>query len=198
VAGIGLFICFVLMFMARPFSVLLCLLPFRKISLQERVMISWVGLKGSVPIILATFPLISGINKADMIFNVVFFVVLTSVLVQGSTIPFVARRLGVEMPLQCPPEAPEKLQEKDAWDTLVMLCVSPGSAAVGKQIADLDIPEDTWIAVLRRDGHTMRPSGSTVLKAGDRLTVQSSAKSLELLRSLTENRVDSKSVTSIG
>ncbi|OPX74657.1 MAG: Na(+)/H(+) antiporter 1 [Methanosaeta sp. PtaB.Bin018] len=192
VAGIGLFICFVLMFMARPFSVLLCLLPFREMSLQERVMISWVGLKGSVPIILATFPLISGINKADMIFNVVFFVVLTSVLVQGSTIPFVARRLGLEMPLECPAKVPEKLQDMDSWDALVMLPVSPGSPAVGKQTADLNIPEDTWIAVLRRDGHPMRPSGSTVLKAGDRLTVQSSAKSLELLRALTEKREDSK------
>jgi len=97
---------------------------------------------------------------------VVFFVVLTSVLVQGSTIPFVARRLGLEMPLECPAKVPEKLQDKDSWDALVMLPVSPGSPAVGKQIADLNIPEDTWIAVLRRDGHPMRPSGSTVLKAG--------------------------------
>lgn len=96
VAGIGLFICAVLMFMARPMSVLLCLLPFRRMSLAEKVMISWVGLRGSVPIILATFPLTSGIKEADTIFNIVFFVVLTSVLVQGSTIPFVARRLGLE------------------------------------------------------------------------------------------------------
>ncbi len=105
VAGIGLFICFVLMFLARPIAVLICLLPFRKMPLKERVMVSWVGLRGSVPIILATFPLISGVQKADMIFNVVFFVVLTSVLVQGSSIPFVARRLGVYAPLALSPRA---------------------------------------------------------------------------------------------
>jgi cell volume regulation protein A len=185
VAGIALFICFVLMFMARPIAVLLCLLPFRDMSIKERVLISWVGLRGSVPIILATFPLISGISQADMIFNVVFFVVLASVLVQGSTIPFVARRLGLEMPLETQPEVPEK-QEKDAWESMAKLKVFPGSAAAGKQIADLNIPEDTWIAVLRRDGHPMRPSGSTVLKAGDRLTVQSGGQSLELLRRLVE------------
>lgn len=188
VAGIALFICFVLMFMARPISVLLCLLPFREISIKERVMISWVGLRGSVPIILATFPLISGINKADMIFNVVFFVVLASVLLQGSTIPFVARRLGLEMPLASPKEIVEKAQERDAWESLVKLKVLPGSAAVGKQIADLNIPDDTWIAVLRRDGHPMRPGGSTVLQAGDRLTVQSGGQSLEMLRHLVEKK----------
>lgn len=187
VAGIALFICFVLMFMARPIAVLLCLLPFRDMSIKERVLISWVGLRGSVPIILATFPLISGISQADMIFNVVFFVVLASVLVQGSTIPFVARRLGLEMPLESQPEVPEK-QEKDAWESMAKLKVFPGSAAAGKQIADLNIPEDTWIAVLRRDGHPMRPSGSTVLKAGDRLTVQSAGQSLELLRRLVETK----------
>ena len=187
VAGIALFICFVLMFMARPIAVLLCLLPFRDMSIKERVLISWVGLRGSVPIILATFPLISGISQADMIFNVVFFVVLASVLVQGSTIPFVARRLGLEMPLETQPEIPEK-QEKDAWESMAKLKVFPGSAAAGKQIADLNIPEDTWIAVLRRDGHPMRPSGSTVLKAGDRLTVQSGGQSLELLRRLVEKK----------
>ena len=186
VAGIALFICFVLMFMARPISVLLCLLPFRQMSLKERVLISWVGLRGSVPIILATFPLISGVSQADMIFNVVFFVVLASVLVQGSTIPFLARRLGLDMPLEAP-EIQEK-QEKDAWESLVKLKVFPGSAAVGKQIAELNIPEDTWIAVLRRDGHPMRPGGSTVLQAGDRLTVQSSGQSLEMLRQLVEKK----------
>ncbi|OPY52085.1 MAG: Na(+)/H(+) antiporter 1 [Methanosaeta sp. PtaU1.Bin060] len=189
VAGIGLFICFVLMFMARPISVLLCLLPFRRMSIEERVMVSWVGLRGSVPIILATFPLISGIDKADMIFNVVFFVVLTSVIVQGSTIPFAARRLGVETPLESSSEIPDEPQEKDVWDSLVELKVFPESAAAGKQIADLNIPDDTWLAVLRRDGHPMRPSGSTILQAGDIIIVQSSGQSLEKLRSLVEETI---------
>lgn len=187
VAGISLIVSFVLMFIARPIGVLVCLLPFRKMSLAGKVMISWVGLRGSVPIILATFPLTAGIVMADMIFNTVFFVVLTSVLVQGSTIPFVARRLGVEMPLEPVPEIPEAAPEKEGgWEPMVNLKVLPGSVAVGKQIADLNIPDDTWIAVLRRDGHPIRPGGSTVLKAGDRLFVQSGGSSLKMLRSLVE------------
>lgn len=186
VASISLFICFVLMFMARPISVFLCLLPFRKMSLAERAMISWVGLRGSVPIILATMPLTSGIGKANIIFNIVFFVVLTSVLVQGSTIPFVARRLGLEVPLESPSEVPGTEQEKDRLESFVELDVFPGSAAVGKQIADLNIPEDTWIAILRRDGHIMRPVGSTILQPEDHLSVQSCGQSLEQLRSLVE------------
>ncbi len=188
IAGIGLLICFLLMFMARPISVLLCLLPFRKVSLEDRVMISWVGLKGAVPIILATFPLTSGIQNANTIFNIVFFVVLTSVLVQGSSIPFVARRLGVEAPLEPSLDHPETVPEEDKWESLMELKVELGSAAVGKQIADLNIPDDTWIAVLRRDGHPVRPAGSTILQAGDRLSVQSSGPSLDLLRSQVEKR----------
>ena len=186
VAGISLLISFVLMFIARPIGVLVSLLPFRNMSIASKVMISWVGLRGSVPIILATFPLTAGIGMADMIFNTVFFVVLTSVLVQGSSIPFVARRLGVETSLGPVPEIPEAAPEKEGWEPMVNLKVLSGSAAVGKQIADLNIPDDTWIAVLRRDGHPIRPGGSTVLKAGDRLFVQSRGSSLEVLRSLVE------------
>lgn len=188
VVGIGLFICFVLMFLARPIAVLICLLPFRTMPLNERIMVSWVGLRGSVPIILATFPLVSGVQKADMIFNVVFFVVLTSVLVQGSSIPFVARWLGVDASLKSIPESSEALIGKDEWEPLVKLKVLPDSAAEGKQIADLNLPDDTWIAVLRRDGHPIRPGGSTVLQSGDRLSVQSSGPSLDLLRSLVEKK----------
>jgi cell volume regulation protein A len=188
IAGIGLLICFLLMFMARPISVLLCLLPFRKMPLVDRVMVSWVGLRGAVPIILATFPLISGIQNANMIFNVVFFVVLTSILVQGSTIPFVARRLGVEAPLQPSPDHTKTEPDGVGWEPLVELKVLPGSAAMGKQIADLNLPDDTWIVVLRRDGHPIRPGGSTILQAGDLLSVQSSGPSLDLLRSQVEKR----------
>jgi len=192
IAGIGLLICFVLMFLARPISVLLCLLPFRKMTLEDRIMVSWVGLRGAVPIILATFPLVSGINKADMIFNIVFFVVLTSVLVQGSSIPFVARRLGVDEPIKSSPETSDTEPRRENWESLIKLEVLPESIAAGKQIAELNIPDDTWIAVLRRDGHPIRPGGSTILQAGDRLSVQSSGPSLELLRSLVEKREGSK------
>ncbi|HOT06784.1 MAG: Na(+)/H(+) antiporter 1 [Methanosaeta sp. PtaB.Bin039] len=186
IAGISLLISFLLMFLARPISVLLCLAPF-KMPMKDRVLISWVGLRGSVPIILATFPLLAGIQKADTIFNIVFFVVLTSVLVQGSSIPFVARRLGLEAPMESVSEQ-ETVADREVWESLVKLKVASGSAAVGKQIADLNIPDDTWIAVLRRNGHPIRPGGSTVLQAGDRLSVQSSGQSLDLLRSQLETR----------
>ncbi len=86
------------------------------------------------------------------------------------------------------PEPPEAVAGKDEWEPLVKLRVLPGSAADGKQIADLNLPDDTWIAVVRREGHPLRPGGSTVLKGGDRLSVQSSGPSLELLRSLVEKK----------
>ncbi|OPY54899.1 MAG: potassium/proton antiporter [Methanosaeta sp. PtaU1.Bin112] len=190
VASIGLFICFVLMFMARPISVLICLLPFRDMSIEERIMVSWVGLRGSVPIILATFPLIYGIDEANMIFNVVFFVVLTSVLVQGSTIPIVARRLGMEVPDEPLQQTlSEKMPEKEILSSLVRLEVLPECSAVGSQIADLNLPDDTWIAVLTRNGRPLRPSGSTILRAGDTLVAEASGQSLEKLRSLLGNKL---------
>jgi cell volume regulation protein A len=123
-----------------------------------------------------------------MIFNVVFFVVLTSVLVQGSAIPFFARRLGVDAPQVSLPEPPDAVTRTAEWEPLVKLKVLSGSAGDGKQIADLNLPDDTWIAVLRREGHPIRPGGSTVLKGGDRLSVQSSGPSLDLLRSLVEKK----------
>ncbi|MDF0591576.1 potassium/proton antiporter [Candidatus Methanocrinis natronophilus] len=188
VAGIGLFICFILIFVARPASVLLCLLPFRNMRMPERILISWVGLRGSVPIILATFPLTYGIENASMIFNIVFFVVLTSVLVQGSSIPFLARRLELEEPMDRSLEPSERLLGGIVQEPMVELEVMAESTAVGKQIADLNLPDDTWIAILRRKRRPIRPGGSTVLQAGDILSVQSSAPSLELLRSQVEKR----------
>jgi potassium/hydrogen antiporter len=97
VVGSGLLITLVAVFLARPVSVLLALLPF-KMSLQEKLFVGWVGLRGAVPIVLATFPLLAGLAKASFLFDLVFFVVLASVLLQGTTVPFVARRLGVIVP----------------------------------------------------------------------------------------------------
>jgi cell volume regulation protein A len=86
------------MFIARPVAIFL-LLSLSKMSYKEKAMISWVGLKGAVPIVLATIPLLAGLSDAETIFNIVFFIVMTSVLLQGSSITFVAKLLGVESPV---------------------------------------------------------------------------------------------------
>src|SRR5690606_18683782 len=95
IAGVGLLIAAFLMFVTRPVSVFVTLLPIR-MPFREKVMLSWIGLRGAVPIILATFPLVSGVPNAELYFNIIFFVVFTSVLLQAPLIPTVARWLGVE------------------------------------------------------------------------------------------------------
>ncbi|HET9920732.1 MAG TPA: potassium/proton antiporter [Ktedonobacteraceae bacterium] len=97
VVGSGLLITAIAVFVARPLSVLIALLPF-KISIQEKLFVGWVGLRGAVPIVLATFPLLAGVSRAPELFDLVFFVVLASVLLQGTTVPFVAKWLGVIVP----------------------------------------------------------------------------------------------------
>src|SRR5690606_16023753 len=92
VIGIGIFISLFLMFVARPLSVFISLIPF-KMKLRRRFYISWVGLRGAVPIVFATYPLLAGIDKASMIFNIVFFISLTSILIQGTTLSIVAKWL---------------------------------------------------------------------------------------------------------
>src|SRR5699024_5039867 len=98
IIGFGLLVSAFLMLGARPIGVLLCLLPFR-MSPARRAYISWVGLRGAVPIVFATYPLIAGLEHAEVFFNIVFFVSLTSVLIQGSTIPIVARWLNLSLPV---------------------------------------------------------------------------------------------------
>lgn len=110
VAGSGIALAAFLVFIARPLSVLACLTPFR-CPLREQLMVSWAGLRGAVPIVLSTYPLIAGIAGARTMFNLVFFVVFVSVLLQGATIPLVAQRLGVAAPLA-------KIRRHDARPTL--------------------------------------------------------------------------------
>ena len=106
VFGLGLLVSAFLMFVARPFSVFVCLIPFR-LRLRTMTFILWVGLRGAVPIVFATYPLLAGIEKSDMIFNLVFFISLTSVMLQGTTLGIVAKWLHVSVPgkakLRTPP-----------------------------------------------------------------------------------------------
>jgi potassium/hydrogen antiporter len=171
IIGIGLLVSLFLMLIARPLSVFLTL-AFTRLSLKEKTLISWVGLRGAVPIILGTFPLVAGVPKADMIFNMVFFIVLTSVLLQGTSLPLVARWLGLESPLPSIPEYSLKLERPDSIKAgLAEITISPMSSAVGKQIVGLGLPKEVVIMMIGRNNHAFIPTGRSILCSHDTLLV---------------------------
>ncbi len=173
VAGIGLIISLALIFIARPLSVFVSLLPF-KMKARRRFYISWVGLRGAVPIVFATYPLLAGIEKADMIFNIVFFISLTSVLVQGTTLHTVAKWLNVALP--------QKRQKQQVWDAYVNeqakkvieeISLASNSEAIGKKVVELHFPEAATIAFIIRNDEYITPSGTTIIEANDTLMILS-------------------------
>ncbi len=171
VAGPSLLVAVALTFLARPLAVLPSLIPFR-FSGRELTLISWVGLKGAVPIILATYPLMTGLPAGPKIFDVVFFVVLISALVQGGTLPWLARTLKLEEPP--PPESPLSLEimslrEVDA--EIIDYVVAEGSPASGRLLRDLALPEGAVVAMIARDKAVIPPRGSTLVRGGDHLFV---------------------------
>lgn len=169
--GIGIFISLFLIFIARPVSVFLSLMFF-KMKLQKRFYISWVGLRGAVPIVFATYPLLAGIDKANMIFNIVFFISVTSVLIQGTTLSIVAKWLFVALP-----EKAKKITEIDKislelpQSLLQEFEIPPHFYAVNKRIVDLHFPKSAFIVMIKRNGKYIRPGGSTELHAKDVLMI---------------------------
>lgn len=170
-AGPGLLLTFILMVIARPLSVFFCLIPF-KMSLKKKAMVAWIGLRGSVPIILATFPYMAGILQADTIFNIVFFIVIASVLIQGSSIPVVSRMLKLDAPWVNKASYPIEFQKTSNIDAeLTDMIVPYNSSAAGKMIRELNIPEKCLIVLISRDDKYVIPAGSTILQEGDVLLV---------------------------
>lgn len=183
----GVVVAALLTLVARPIAVGLTALPFR-LPWRHLAMISWVGLRGATPVILATFPVVEGIEGAERIFDIVFFVVLISVAVQGSTIPFVARLLGVSE------SAPgrqgywiEAALEGDSGHDLHELVVPDGSAAAGVPILGLHLPEDSLIVLIQRGGEVVVPQGRTELIAGDRLLVMADEETLPLVQAIIDS-----------
>lgn len=171
-----------LMLVARPLSVALTLLPFR-IPWRQVVFVSWVGLRGATPIILATFPIVEGIDGAETIFTTVFFVVLTSVLIQGATIPLAARALGVaEDEPEMRTYTIEAVISGSSGHDLHEVPVHEGSAADGVAVVSLDLPSGALIVLLQRGDDFVVPEGRTVLRAGDRLLVLAEGDVLEVVR----------------
>lgn len=163
----GLLIAVILIFIARPVAVFLALIPFRY-SIHEKTFIAWVGLRGAVPVVLATFPLVARIPSADLIFNLVFFIVITSVLLQGTLLPQVARWLKVDKPLAINRAIPfEVIESEGVKGKMREIRLDDSSSSVGKAIYELRLPLEYLIMLISRDGEYVQPNGSTVLQAGD-------------------------------
>jgi cell volume regulation protein A len=171
VGGQGLLIGAVLIFFARPIAVFLLLLPFR-FNYRELLFLSWVGLKGAVPITLATFPLMLGVQQAPLIFDVVFFVVVLSALVQGWSLPFFARRLGLEVPAEpAPPVTLEISSLRHVDGDIVDYTVAADSRAAGRLVRELALPDGVVIALVARDQQLIPPQGNTRIQAGDHVVL---------------------------
>jgi len=179
VAGTALLVALCLMCIARPASVFLCLLPTRTLNLREKVFVSWVGLRGAAPIVLATFPYLAGIPQANFVFNVVFFVVLTSVLLQGVSVPHAARWLRVDAPLARQRAFPLEYDRVDGLSSEIKeMAITQNSPAAGRAIVELKLPDDFLVVLIARDNEFLVPSGGTTLLPGDRLLVLSEQESL--------------------
>jgi cell volume regulation protein A len=170
VVGVGLLTAGFLMLVSRPVAVLLALAPAR-MTPAERMMVAWVGLRGAVPIVLATFPLLAGVSRADHFFHLVFFVVLTSVLLQGTSIPFIARKLGLDRPLLWTPTLLEPLVSGSLREELAEIVIGPDSPVAGRSVVDLGFPEGALIVLMRKRGESLVPGGATVVEAGDSILV---------------------------
>jgi len=167
----GLLIALVLVLVARPMIVGPALKAFG-FNGREIALVSWVGLRGSVPIILAIFPLIFGLPEAPIIFNVVFFVVLISATVQGSTLPWVAKKLGLtEKPPAQPAATLEITALNDVDAEIVEYTLGDNPRAAGRLLSRMALPDETVVAMITRGSEVIPPRGSTRLYAGDHLFV---------------------------
>jgi len=177
VIGTGLSMSAFMMVVARPVSVFASLVFFRG-KRRGKWFISWVGLRGAVPIVFATYPLLAGVGKAQTMFNIVFFVSLTSVAIQGTTIPLVAKRLRLLLPERVKRRTQADIELSDSVKSeLVEIELSNASYAVGKRIVELGFPKTALISLIKRNGKFITPNGATVLNAGDVLLVISESRS---------------------
>ncbi len=162
---IGLF----MMIVARPLSVILCLLPFRNLSNKARLFVSWVGLRGAVPIIFATYPVVAKVEGADQIFNIVFFITLLSLVLQGSTISALAKKLYLDLPIEKTGnefgvELPEEINS-----TLKDMTVTEEMLLNGDRLMDMNLPKGTLVMIIKRQDEFIVPNGTVNLHIGDKL-----------------------------
>lgn len=178
IAGVALLIGMFIIIIARPVSIFICLLPFRKIDIKSKLFVSWVGLRGAVPIIFATYPVIAGIEGSQQLFNIVFFITMLSLIIQGTTISKAAKLLKLDLPapkegndfgIELPDEVDSKLN--DIVLTKEMLKES-------NRLKDMKIPQGTLVMLVKRNSEFIIPNGQMELKEGDKLLIISENKEM--------------------
>ena len=169
----GLLVGFFMIIFGRPISVLLSLLPFRKIPFNARMYISWVGLRGAVPIVFAMYPWIAGLENAKLIFNIVFFITIISLIIQGTTVPSMAKLLGIFDNTKLP--KPINFLDSDFSDATKSssceIIITDNVLKLGHRIMDIPFPDKTLVVMLKRGEHYFIPNGKTELFDGDKLLI---------------------------
>lgn len=169
VIGIGVLISVFMIFVARPLSVFACLAPFKGTTTKGKLYVSWVGLRGAVPIIFATYPVIAGVEHAETMFNIVFVITIVSLLTQGTTVSWMARVLGLATEEKTPSfgiDLPDKIRA-----ALSEIDVQPVLLAHGERLRDLILPDNTLVVMIKRGDNYFVPKGATKLDVGDKLLV---------------------------
>ena len=169
VVVVALLIAVFMILVARPLSVFTCLLPFRSMSNRARFFVSWVGLRGAVPIIFATYPVVAEIPGSHQIFNIVFFITLLSLIFQGMTISMGARMLHLDLPQEKEGnefgvELPEEIDSQ-----LMDLTLTAEMLEKGNRLVDMDIPKGTLVMLVKRGNEFIIPNGQVELYVGDKL-----------------------------
>jgi cell volume regulation protein A len=169
VMGMGLLISAFLMFVARPLGVFASL-AFFKMNKRSKLFVSWVGLRGAVPIVFATYPMISGIEKAGLIFNLAFFISVSSVLLQGTTLGWLAKKLHLSVPAAAKKKTGFELAERSK-SRLEQITISENSELINRKIVNAGFPSSIYIIAIKRKGVYLTAAGNTVLLAGDELYI---------------------------
>jgi potassium/hydrogen antiporter len=176
----GILIAGFLIFIARPVSVMISLMFAKDMNIRKKIFIAWVGLRGAVPIVFATYPLLAGIDYGKTLFNLVFFISSSSVLLQGTTLPFMARWLKLSVPDKLKRKFPLDVEMKEnIHGELVELDLPENSPSVGKQVLNLNLPKSVLIVLIHRNNKYISPNGETILKAGDHLLIMADNKEAE-------------------
>ncbi|WP_404408313.1 potassium/proton antiporter [Jeotgalibacillus malaysiensis] len=178
----GILLSVILMLIARPVGVFLSMIGM-KYNVKEKLFISWAGLKGAVPIVLATYPIVAGVENAMLIFNTVFFVVLTSALIQGGTLSWLGNKLGLsgEGKLQSPYSL-ELIALGKTESEMVELTIPDDAAVAGRSLSEITLPKYTLITAVIRNEKILTPTGVTKLKEGDTLYVLTKKKTRDLVK----------------